>query len=178
MTTAALPLGFGGRSFDPAAPGWSGSGVDEPIFARAVETAGAASSADPRVGTVAGRETIATLLRPMTPLGQFRDTFIIAVDDEGLAIVDQHVAHERILFEQISERLTTRALESQRLLTPVVLDLSAGEHATLLSHRAALERFGFDIDDFGGGHLRVGAVPAILDWGRSEAALRAVAVRS
>jgi len=112
----------------------------------------------------------------MTPLGQFRSTFIIAIDDEGIAIIDQHVAHERILFEQISERLTSRSLESQRLLTPVVLDLPAGERQTLLSHRDALDRFGFEIEDFGGGSLRVGAVPAILDWSRSEAALRAVAV--
>ena len=42
----------------------------------------------------------------MIPLGQFRDTFIIAVDDEGVAIIDQHVAHERVLFERVMERLT------------------------------------------------------------------------
>jgi DNA mismatch repair protein MutL len=111
----------------------------------------------------------------MTPLGQFRNTFIIAMDDEGVAIIDQHVAHERILFEQISERLTTRALESQRLLSPVVLDVSPGEHQTLLSHAEALTQFGFEIEDFGGSSLRIGAVPALLDWRRSEEALRAVA---
>jgi DNA mismatch repair protein MutL len=111
----------------------------------------------------------------MTPLGQFRQTFIVAMDDEGLAIIDQHVAHERILFEQISERLTTQGLESQRLLTPVVLDLSPGEHQTLSSHGAALERFGFELADFGGTSLQVIAVPAILDWSRIDEALRAVA---
>ncbi len=46
-------------------------------------------------------------IRPMIPLGQFRDTFIIAIDDEGVAIIDQHVAHERVLFEQVMETLTT-----------------------------------------------------------------------
>ena len=45
-------------------------------------------------------------IRPLIPLGQFRDTFIIAVDDEGIAIIDQHVAHERVLFERVMERLT------------------------------------------------------------------------
>ena len=128
-----------------------------------------------RVTTQAGAADVASLIRPMSPLGQFRNTFIIAIDDEGLAIIDQHVAHERILFEQISERLTSRPLESQRLLTPVVVELSAGEHQTLMSHADALGRFGFEIEDFGGTSLRVGAVPAILDWNRSEAALRAVA---
>jgi DNA mismatch repair protein MutL len=170
--TAALPLGFGASSGDSLAA----VTVDESAIARAIASGAPAAWTDPRIQTTAGRETISTLLRPMTPLGQFRNTFILAIDDEGIAIIDQHVAHERILFEQISERLTTRALESQRLLTPVVLDLSPGEHGTLLSHREALERFGFEIEDFGSGSLRVGAVPAILDWGRSEAALRAVAI--
>jgi DNA mismatch repair protein MutL len=123
-----------------------------------------------------GPGSVAALLRPMTPLGQFRHTFIVAVDDEGIAIVDQHVAHERILFEQISERLTSQALESQRLLTPVVLEVSAGEHQTLLSHAEALAVLGFEIGDFGGSSLQVSAVPALLDWARSEEALRAVAV--
>jgi DNA mismatch repair protein MutL len=123
----------------------------------------------------AQQDAVAELIRPMVPLGQFRNTFIIAADDDGLAIIDQHVAHERILFEQISERLTERALESQRLLTPIVLDLDPGEHQTLVSHRADLGRLGFDVEDFGGTSVRIGAVPALLDWTSSEAALRAVA---
>ncbi|MGE5836156.1 MAG: DNA mismatch repair endonuclease MutL, partial [Acidobacteriota bacterium] len=168
--SGALPLGFGSRAW-PAVATRMG----------APELAGAASGMDPwtadqRVGLAPGQQAVATLLRPMTPLGQFRNTFIIAVDDEGLAIVDQHVAHERILFEQISERLKSRALESQRMLTPVVLDVSAGEHQTLLSHAEALGRFGFEVADFGASSLQILAVPALLDWRRSEAALRAVAV--
>jgi DNA mismatch repair protein MutL len=130
---------------------------------------------DPRVAAIAGREAVGTLIRPMTPLGQFRNTFIIAVDDEGLAIIDQHVAHERILFEQIVERLTTGTLESQRLLSPVVLEVSAGEHQTLISHSQALSRFGIDVTDFGGTSLQVSAAPALLGWNECEAALRAVA---
>ena len=124
--------------------------------------------------TTSGRENIADLIRPMVPLGQFRNTFIIAADEDGLAIIDQHVAHERILFEQISERLTERPLESQRLLTPIVLDLDAGAHQALVAHRDGLHRLGFDVEDFGGSSLRVAAVPAILEWTASEEALRAV----
>jgi DNA mismatch repair protein MutL len=111
----------------------------------------------------------------MAPLGQFRNTFIIAVDEDGLAIIDQHVAHERILFEQFSERLTSRALESQRLLAPIVLELDAAAHQTLLGHLLPLGRLGFEIEDFGGTSLRVLAVPAVLELGRAEAALRAAA---
>lgn len=143
--------------------------------AAAASAAAGTYGQDPRAATQPGQEAVGSLIRPMTPLGQFRNTFIIAVDDEGLAIIDQHVAHERILFEQISERLTLRALESQRLLTPIVLELSAGEHQTLVTHGSSLERFGFDLGDFGGTSLQVTAVPALLDWNRCEEALRAVA---
>ena len=75
-------------------------------------------------------------IRPMIPLGQFRDTFIIAVDDEGVAIIDQHVAHERVLFEQVMERLTTGRLESQRLLTPMLAGAVAGAASGAAAARA------------------------------------------
>jgi len=128
-----------------------------------------------RVTAVPGSAPVSTLIKPLFPLGQFRNTFIIAVDDEGLAIIDQHVAHERILFEQISERLINRPLESQRLLSPVVIEVGPAEHQTLLTHAESLTRFGFEVDDFGGSSLRIGAAPAILDWQRIDTALRAVA---
>jgi DNA mismatch repair protein MutL len=172
--SGGLPLGFG-----PAAGAAGGSGLwpsADPPPAAGDPALALPAWPDPRVGTAPGRADVAALIRPMVPLGQFRNTFIIAADDEGLAIIDQHVAHERILFEQISERLAARALESQRLLTPVVLELSPGEHETLVSQREALGRFGFEVEDFGGTSLRVISAPALLDWTRSEAALRAVAV--
>ncbi len=115
------------------------------------------------------------LIRPMIPLGQFRDTFIIAVDDEGVAIVDQHVAHERVLFEQVMERLTRGRLESQRLLTPLVLELSAAQRDALRQHAATLERLGTDLEEFSGGTVRLCAVPALLDPSECEATVRALA---
>jgi DNA mismatch repair protein MutL len=115
------------------------------------------------------------LARPLWPLGQFRNTFIIAVDDDGIVIVDQHVAHERVLFERILERLTSAPLESQGLLVPMVLDLAADGHATLLERAADLARFGFEIEDFGGTSLRVSAAPALLGPDVADRALRALA---
>ena len=114
-------------------------------------------------------------IRPMTPLGQFRDTFIIAIDDEGIAIIDQHVAHERVLFERITERLTGGALESQRLLVPVLVELSAGGRQALTAHARDLERLGFEIEEFGGDAVRVIAFPALLSRDDCDAALRALA---
>ena len=111
----------------------------------------------------------------MIPLGQFRDTFIIAVDDEGVAIIDQHVAHERVLFEQVTERLTSGRLESQRLLTPILLELSPAQREALKEHRATLERFGMEIEEFGGDSVRLSAVPALLEPAHCEAAVRALA---
>ena len=114
-------------------------------------------------------------IRPMIPLGQFRDTFIIAVDDEGVAIIDQHVAHERVLFEQVMERLTAGRMESQRLLTPILLELSPAQRHALSQHAAALERFGIELEEFGGDSVRLSALPSLLDPGQCEAAVRALA---
>ena len=114
-------------------------------------------------------------VRPMIPLGQFRDTFIIAVDDEGVAIIDQHVAHERVLFEQISEKLTSGRLESQRLLTPLLIDLSPAQRQALAVHRDTLDRFGMEVEEFGGDSLRLSAVPTLLDASACEATVRALA---
>jgi len=111
----------------------------------------------------------------MIPLGQFRDTFIIAVDDEGVAIIDQHVAHERVLFEQVTERLTSGRLESQRLLTPILLDLSQAQREALRAHAATLEKFGMEVEEFGGDSVRLSSVPAMLDPAECEATIRALA---
>jgi len=117
----------------------------------------------------------ASAITPMIPLGQFRDTFIIAVDDDGVAIIDQHVAHERVLFERVMERLTSGRLESQRLLVPLVMDLAPSAHQALLGRTAELERLGFEIEPFGAATIRVAAVPALLRSEDSSKALRALA---
>jgi DNA mismatch repair protein MutL len=114
-------------------------------------------------------------IRPMIPLGQFRDTFIIAIDDEGIAIIDQHVAHERVLFEQVMEKLTAGPLESQRLLTPMLIEMSPSERQALIPHAATLEKFGLELEEFGGDSVRLSAVPAVLDPSACEAAVRALA---
>jgi DNA mismatch repair protein MutL len=126
-------------------------------------------------GTASGHAVDPSAIRPMIPLGQFRDTFIIAIDDEGIAIVDQHVAHERVLFEQVMEKLTAGPLERQRLLTPLLIDLSPAERQALIPHAATLEKFGLEIEEFGGDSVRLSALPAVLDPAECEAAIRALA---
>jgi DNA mismatch repair protein MutL len=114
-------------------------------------------------------------IKPMVPLGQFRDTFIIAIDDEGVAIVDQHVAHERVLYERVMERLTRGRLESQGLLEPILIDLPAAGMEALAGHAGDLDRLGFDVEDFGGGQVRIVAMPAILDRAAVVATIHAMA---
>jgi DNA mismatch repair protein MutL len=114
-------------------------------------------------------------IKPMIPLGQFRDTFIIAVDDEGIAIIDQHVAHERVLFERVMERLTSGRLESQQLLLPMVMDLTPSAQQALVNRMAELDRLGFEVEPFGAGTIKVTAVPALLRIEDSSKALLALA---
>jgi DNA mismatch repair protein MutL len=111
----------------------------------------------------------------MIALGQFRDTFIVAVDEQGIAIIDQHVAHERVLFEQITERLTSGRLESQRLLVPLLIELPPSGRQALAAHAADLDRLGFEVEAFGGDAVRVTAFPALLGAEDCQAAIRALA---
>ncbi len=128
----------------------------------------------PRPAAEEIRALAVSSVRPMIPLGQFRDTFIIAIDDEGVAIIDQHVAHERVLYERVMQRLTDGQLESQRLLIPVLIDLAPTAHQALVSRARELERLGFELEAFGEGTIKVSALPALLDTEDAATALRAL----
>ena len=166
------PIPSAAPSVDPSA--WQhrpdGSRWSQP---QAVD-AGTMASASSAVET-AGMRPDTDEIRPMIPLGQFRDTYIVAIDDEGIAIIDQHVAHERVLFEQLMEKLSSGPLESQRLLTPIVLELSPPQRQALSQNAAVLGRFGLAVEDFGGDSVMLSAVPALLEPGECEAAVRALA---
>jgi len=127
------------------------------------------------VSAVASSSSPSVDIKPMIPLGQFRDTFIIAVDDDGVSIIDQHVAHERVLFERVMERLTTGRLESQLLLVPMVMDLLPSAQQALVGRTAELERLGFEVEPFGSATIKVTSVPALLSVEDSAKALLALA---
>jgi DNA mismatch repair protein MutL len=177
-TTDVMP----GRPMQPAIPGalaggsfpsrWAPPSSDPPSsWAPPAETTPPGTAAAVDTPVPSGVPAV----RPMIALGQFRDTFIIAMDDEGLCIIDQHVAHERVLFERIMEKLTSESLESQRLLIPVILELPSAERAALVSKAEALARFGFEVEEFGGDSIKVNSVPALLPPNECDAALRALA---
>ena len=138
-------------------------------------TPNATTDATAYEGSGFGRTSVAPPeIRPMIPLGQFRDTFIIAIDDEGIAIIDQHVAHERVLFERVMERLTAGAIESQLLLVPLLIELEPSAVDALLARNEELRRLGFEVEAFGGSTLKVSAVPALLTAADASKALRAL----
>lgn len=140
--------------------------TSDPMSANSVEAVPAA---------VGAGETAIDATRPLIPLGQFRDTFIIAVDSEGVAIVDQHVAHERILFEQVMSQLAGGLLDGQRLLTPIVVDLPAAQREALSAHSTELLRLGFEVGEFGGDSVHITAVPGVLARAEAENAVRELA---
>jgi DNA mismatch repair protein MutL len=95
-------------------------------------------------------------------LGQVQDTFVVATSDKEVFFLDQHVAHERVLFERLEAELATGPPAAQSLLFPEVLDLTPAARAELERWREPLERLGFEFEGFGGQAIVVRAVPAIL----------------
>jgi DNA mismatch repair protein MutL len=94
---------------------------------------------------------------------QLYDAYLVLETDAGMLVVDQHALHERILFEQLKARLRAGPLETQRLLVPEPVDLTAEQAARTLEHRDALAELGLGVEDFGGGTLLVTTYPALLD---------------
>ncbi len=113
-------------------------------------------------------------LSTLKPLGQIRDSFILAVNDEGLWIVDQHVAHERVLFEKIMRERNTEQVQRQRLLMPLLVDLLPAQMVAFARIAAELERNGFEAEPFGPRTLAVKAAPVGLEGRELELMLEEI----
>jgi DNA mismatch repair protein MutL len=101
-------------------------------------------------------------LASLKPLGQLRESFILATNDEGLWIIDQHVAHERVLFERILRERQTERVERQRLLMPMLIDLLPQQMVVFSTLAAELERNGCEAEPFGPHTIAIKAAPAGL----------------
>ena len=102
-------------------------------------------------------------LTTLKPLGQIRDSFILAVNPQGLWIIDQHVAHERVLFEKVLRARLEMRVESQRLLMPLVIELTPQQLAVFAELSEELQRNGFEAEPFGSRTLAVKTAPAGID---------------
>ncbi len=99
-------------------------------------------------------------LKDLRPLGQIHDSFIIAAGRDGLWIIDQHVAHERILFEQVLAARGRNAVETQGLLMPLVIQLTAAQQLEYARIAGELNALGFDTEPFGNRTVAVKSAPA------------------
>jgi DNA mismatch repair protein MutL len=98
-------------------------------------------------------------------LGQILGCYLVCSSSRGLALIDQHAAHERVVFERLRKQMRANAVERQTLLLQQVVELSAGELLLLENQLDALERYGFTLEPFGPSSYAVSAVPAILPEG-------------
>jgi DNA mismatch repair protein MutL len=105
---------------------------------------------------------------------QLHDAYLVVETPEGMLVIDQHALHERILFEQLKRRIRSGVLETQRLLIPEPVDLTAEQAARTLEHREALAELGLGVEDFGGGTVLLTSYPAILGSRAPQTTLRAV----
>lgn len=109
-----------------------------------------------------------SLSRNIRPLGQLEESFIIATDDEGLLLIDQHVAHERVLFDKYRALEAERRTESQQLLVPETFDLTPAQAAVFDDLAPELERYGFELMRLSGRTVAVKAIPADLPSGEAR----------
>ena len=108
------------------------------------------------------------------PVGQLHESYIIAVDKEGLLLVDQHVAHERILFDKYQKKVGERKMEGQNLLLPETFDLSPAQVSAFDLVQDELEDLGFGLMRLSGRTVAIKAVPADLPAGEARNLLREI----
>jgi len=128
-------------------------------------SAGAGRS--PASSPPAAQQTAVFSLPALRLLGQLSSSYIIAEGPDGLYLIDQHAAHECILFEKIKHQLSHQEIEVQGLLEPVTLEVNPKQDAVLKSHYEYLAEFGFSMEPFGDRTYLVRAVPVLLhrkDW--------------
>lgn len=139
-----LPLDSTLAPYAPVAPVESSAAV--PVELPAVDT----------VASAAPRE----LPLDLQPLGQVQESFIVAVNSEGLWIVDQHAAHERVLFDRHVRLRQQRKVEAQRLLMPIILELKPEQQVTYQAIADELVANGFEVEPFGQRTVAVKTAPA------------------
>jgi len=107
-------------------------------------------------------------------IGQVGAAYLVAEGPDGLYLIDQHAAHERVLFEKLTQQHDSQALASQALLEPLMVTMTAQAAAQLEPQLDALRHYGFDVEPFGSGAFRIRAIPMLLTGADPEQALRVV----
>jgi DNA mismatch repair protein MutL len=159
LTAPPVVASAGVLPFAPLEPvAANGQGNGHPL-----RPSGCSSAALEEEETGAGAGPSLHGLASLRPLGQLRDSFILAVNQEGLWIIDQHVAHERVLFERVLRQRRVEQVERQRLLMPMLLDLLPAQMVTFAAISRELEANGFEAEPFGPRTIAIKAAPAGLE---------------
>jgi DNA mismatch repair protein MutL len=136
--------------------------------------AGGAAGEGAAGASEAGEAGTLNALATLKPLGQLRGSFILAANDEGLWIIDQHVAHERVLFEKILRAREVEQVQRQRLLMPVLVDLLPAQMVSFAAIARELDLNGFEAEPFGPRTLAIKAAPVGLEGRELERMLEEV----
>lgn len=110
-------------------------------------------------------------LPPLTYVGQLLNAYLVAEAPDAVVLIDQHAAHERVLFDGIQERMSRGSAASQPLLLPRMIEVTPEQAASAAQHQEWLAELGFEVETFGDRGLRLRAAPAELADGRAEGAL-------
>jgi DNA mismatch repair protein MutL len=167
---AALSQGASVPEFGAVVPDAGHAGVQMPM-ASVFRNAGWVGAAPPGGGPDAGSvvvgpvEPVHRKLPVLRILGQMAQTYIIAEAPDGMYLIDQHTAHERILYERLTCEHARLAVRSQALLEPVTLDLTPRQQAMLSPRLALLQEMGFDIEAFGERAYLLRSIPSVLRGG-------------
>jgi DNA mismatch repair protein MutL len=141
-----------------------------------MQTPGLAEAPAPFAAASARVEEPAAEFVQDTPLGaaraQVHENYIIAQTADGMVIVDQHAAHERLVYEKLKRQMAETGVATQALLIPEIVELTEGDAQVLLDHAAALAGFGLVIEPFGQGAVAVRETPAVLGVINAQAMLR------
>lgn len=106
-------------------------------------------------------------------IGQVGAAYLVAEGPDGLYLIDQHAAHERVLFERFIQQRSQR-IASQQLLEAVAIQLTPGQSMLLSTQLETLNKLGFEVEEFGGHTFRIRAIPALLTGSDPAAAVRVV----
>jgi DNA mismatch repair protein MutL len=110
----------------------------------------------------------------MRLIGQIGQTYLVAEGPDGLYLIDQHAAHERVLFEKLMAQHGQKKIPSQALLSPAVVQLPPAQAKLLEGQLSVLQHFGFEVEEFGGASFQVRAIPALFAGADPASALRAL----